>query len=344
MEAVADIAERYAFDEIRVSHEQNLILPHVARADLKAVYDALVEIGLATANAGLITDIIACPGPRLLRARQCPLDPGRAAASRALRLAGAAARHRRAEDQDLRLHQCLRPSPCRPYRHPRRREEGRRALPDHARRLGRRAHLDRRDHRPRLRPGRDHRRDRDDRRDLSRRCALDRDEKFLDAYRRVGAAPFKEALYGGRSQSRLTPSAEPPTEAAQLDAPLRPSDARTRSSSGAADAAISPASIAAVSSFGADSAVLLHMIAEVDRNLPVIFLDTGKHFGETLDYRDALAADLGLTDVRIVDPLAEALLSRRSRRQSAHAATPTAAARSARSSRWHARSSRSAPG
>ncbi|MBX3567383.1 MAG: nitrite/sulfite reductase [Rhizobiaceae bacterium] len=62
MEAVADIAERYAFDEIRVSHEQNLILPHVARADLKAVYDGLVGIGLATANAGLITDIIACPG------------------------------------------------------------------------------------------------------------------------------------------------------------------------------------------------------------------------------------------------------------------------------------------
>ncbi len=62
MEAVADIAERYAFDEIRVSHEQNLILPHVARADLKAIYDALVEIDLATANAGLITDIIACPG------------------------------------------------------------------------------------------------------------------------------------------------------------------------------------------------------------------------------------------------------------------------------------------
>ena len=62
MEAVADLAERYAFDEIRVSHEQNLILPHVARADLKAVYDGLVEIGFATANSNLISDIIACPG------------------------------------------------------------------------------------------------------------------------------------------------------------------------------------------------------------------------------------------------------------------------------------------
>ncbi|TPI37195.1 nitrite/sulfite reductase [Mesorhizobium sp. B3-1-9] len=62
MEAVADIAEKHAFDELRVSHEQNLILPHVARADLKAVYDALVEIGLATANSNLISDIISCPG------------------------------------------------------------------------------------------------------------------------------------------------------------------------------------------------------------------------------------------------------------------------------------------
>ena len=62
MEAVADIAEDYAFDEIRVSHEQNLILPHVALADLEPIYRGLVAAGLATANAGLITDIIACPG------------------------------------------------------------------------------------------------------------------------------------------------------------------------------------------------------------------------------------------------------------------------------------------
>ncbi|HWK67775.1 MAG TPA: phosphoadenylyl-sulfate reductase [Rhizobiaceae bacterium] len=65
--------------------------------------------------------------------------------------------------------------------------------------------------------------------------------------------------------------------------------------------------VAAVSSFGADSAVLLHMIAEVDRALPVIFLDTGKHFGETLEYRDALVTDLGLTDIRIVKPEESAL-------------------------------------
>lgn len=68
-------------------------------------------------------------------------------------------------------------------------------------------------------------------------------------------------------------------------------------------------SVAAVSSFGADSAVLLHMIAGIDRNLPIIFLDTGKHFGETFEYRDALVDDLGLTDIRIVTP-DEAALAR----------------------------------
>lgn len=60
--------------------------------------------------------------------------------------------------------------------------------------------------------------------------------------------------------------------------------------------------VAAVSSFGADSAILLHMIAAIDRHTPVVFLDTGKHFGETLDYRDQLADDLGLTNIRIIEP------------------------------------------
>jgi sulfite reductase (NADPH) hemoprotein beta-component len=62
MEAIADLAERLSQDEIRVSHEQNLILPHVALDDVPALYDALGELGLSTPNAGLVTDIIACPG------------------------------------------------------------------------------------------------------------------------------------------------------------------------------------------------------------------------------------------------------------------------------------------
>ena len=62
MEAMADIAEQYSFDELRVSHEQNVILPHVKLDDLPAVYDALVKAKLHSANAGLITDMIVCPG------------------------------------------------------------------------------------------------------------------------------------------------------------------------------------------------------------------------------------------------------------------------------------------
>ncbi len=62
MDLVADLAERYAFDEIRVSHEQNLILPHVAMGDLYPLYQALEKAGLATANSNLITDMIVCPG------------------------------------------------------------------------------------------------------------------------------------------------------------------------------------------------------------------------------------------------------------------------------------------
>lgn len=60
--------------------------------------------------------------------------------------------------------------------------------------------------------------------------------------------------------------------------------------------------IALVSSFGAESAVLLDLVARVDPATPVIFLDTGKLFAETLAYRDALAARLGLTDLRTVSP------------------------------------------
>jgi sulfite reductase (NADPH) hemoprotein beta-component len=62
MEVVADLAERYGYNEIRVSHEQNLVLPHVRKADIPAVFAALVAAGLGDANAGLVTDIIACPG------------------------------------------------------------------------------------------------------------------------------------------------------------------------------------------------------------------------------------------------------------------------------------------
>ncbi len=62
MRAFADIADEYSFGELRVTHGQNLVLPYVKQNDVPAVYEALKAHDLATANAGLITDIIACPG------------------------------------------------------------------------------------------------------------------------------------------------------------------------------------------------------------------------------------------------------------------------------------------
>ncbi len=76
MELVADLAERFSQGEVRVSHEQNLIFPHVALDDLPTVCDALAAANLATANAGLVTDIVACPGLdycALANARSIPI-------------------------------------------------------------------------------------------------------------------------------------------------------------------------------------------------------------------------------------------------------------------------------
>ena len=76
MEVVADLAEKFSFGEIRVTHEQNLVLPHVKQTDLYSVWNTLKEHDLATPNLGLISDIIACPGMdycSLATARSIPL-------------------------------------------------------------------------------------------------------------------------------------------------------------------------------------------------------------------------------------------------------------------------------
>ncbi len=62
MDALADIAQRHSFDDVRVTHEQNLVLPHVKLDDLAVVHAALKDAGLASPNSNLISDIIACPG------------------------------------------------------------------------------------------------------------------------------------------------------------------------------------------------------------------------------------------------------------------------------------------
>jgi sulfite reductase (NADPH) hemoprotein beta-component len=76
MDLMAELAERYSFDELRVTHAQNIVLPHIRKADLYAVWKALDGAGLATANLDLISDIIACPGLdycSLANARSIPL-------------------------------------------------------------------------------------------------------------------------------------------------------------------------------------------------------------------------------------------------------------------------------
>lgn len=65
---------------------------------------------------------------------------------------------------------------------------------------------------------------------------------------------------------------------------------------------VMPGESALVSSFGTEAAVLLHMVAHVDPATPVVFIDTGKLFGETLRYRDSLAKALGLTNIRVLSP------------------------------------------
>ena len=89
MRALADIARDFGHDELRISHEQNVILPHVHRADLPQAYQALRQADLATANIGLISDIIACPGMdycALATARSIPVAQQIATRFQALKL------------------------------------------------------------------------------------------------------------------------------------------------------------------------------------------------------------------------------------------------------------------
>jgi len=76
MRVMADLAERYGHDELRISHEQNVVIPHVHKSDLPAIHAMLKAHGLGTANIGLISDIIACPGMdycALATARSIPI-------------------------------------------------------------------------------------------------------------------------------------------------------------------------------------------------------------------------------------------------------------------------------
>src|SRR5208283_4049189 len=183
-------------------------------------------------------------------------------------------------------------------------------LPDHARRLRRRTGGDRPDRRPRLQFGKRRRGDRDRRRhlrgpetrrsrNLPGRIPPGRDGAVqggaLRTKRRIGhlMSAHDVKLFGDQiAASRLE------TRFARLKAPslLR-----------LAIEDLYPGRIALVSSFGADAAALLHIVAGVDKTTPVIFVNTGQHFPETLRYRDELCALLGLTNVISAKPEPEVL-------------------------------------
>lgn len=122
------------------------------------------------------------------------------------------------------------------------------------------------------------------------------------------AADHRETVWTARQRAR-----EQVREQASEQAPVRdPSERVARLNAALRHASAEEAlmvsldqfegRIAALSSFGAEAAVTLHMISRIDPALPVLFLDTGKHFAPTLEYRDRLIAQLGLTDVRVLKP------------------------------------------
>jgi len=123
---------------------------------------------------------------------------------------------------------------------------------------------------------------------------------------------FRRALnWFPRAYQRPLAAAESIIERRRLDAlSERYADATAQDLLTAAVTREFPGRIALVSSFGAESAVLLHMVARIDTETPVVFLDTGKLFGETLRYRNALVSLLGLTDVRTITPDPAAVAAR----------------------------------
>jgi len=137
MELAADLADRYSAGELRVTHQQNLVLPWVREADLFVLWQAARDASFATPNIGLLTDMICCPGGdvcSLANARSIPVSARITERFDDLDELYDSRRHR-AEHQ--RVHQLLRPPPQRPHRCARRRQGRRRVVPDHAGRLRR---------------------------------------------------------------------------------------------------------------------------------------------------------------------------------------------------------------
>jgi sulfite reductase (NADPH) hemoprotein beta-component len=194
IDVMADLAERYSFDELRVTHAQNIVLPHVAKADLRAVYDALVTADLATANLDLISDIIACPGLdycSLANARSIPV-----AQKIATRFADLD-RQRDIGELKLKISGCINACGHHHAGHIGILGVDRKGVENYQITLGGSGAEDVSVGKI-MGPGFDEDGVVDAVEKLVERYRSIRegDERFLDTYRRVGADPFKEAVYG----------------------------------------------------------------------------------------------------------------------------------------------------
>ena len=197
MDVIADLAEKYAHDEIRVTHSQNLVLAHAKKADLYALWQALDAVDLATPNLDLVTDIIACPGMdycTLANARSIPI-----AQKIAAKFENSVAEQRDIGELKIKVSGCINGCGHHHAGHigilgvDKKGEEAYQLLlggsgaedASLAKILG---------------PGFDENGivDAVDKLITFYRGARSgSDERFLDTYRRLGPAPFKEAVYGG---------------------------------------------------------------------------------------------------------------------------------------------------
>ncbi len=194
IDVMADLAEKYSFDELRVTHAQNIVLPHVAKRDLHTVWAALNAVELANANLDLISDIIACPGMdycSLANARSIPV-----AQKIALRFADAE-RQRDIGELKLKISGCINACGHHHAGHIGILGVDKKGVENYQLTFGGSGAEDVSIGKI-IGPGFDEDGvvDAVEKAVEKYRAIREGDERFLDTYRRVGVEPFKEAIYG----------------------------------------------------------------------------------------------------------------------------------------------------
>jgi sulfite reductase (NADPH) hemoprotein beta-component len=194
IDVMADLAERYSFDELRVTHAQNIVLPHVAKRDLHSIWTALRDAKLADANLDLISDIIACPGMdycSLANARSIPV-----AQKIAVRFADAE-RQRNIGELKLKISGCINACGHHHAGHIGILGVDKKGVENYQLTFGGSGAEDVSIGKI-IGPGFDEDGvvDAVEKAVEKYRAIREGDERFLDTYRRVGVEPFKEAIYG----------------------------------------------------------------------------------------------------------------------------------------------------